>query len=220
MIDKDTPNNFAMFAQPIQSSTSSLLNKIRSKNEADRNEISNLEYGTKVNPGVQSNGLQVNNSTPLSDSKPTISSTVLNGVKTYDIPELYHGTQTPDRIVTHRTAGHGFHTPTDPRALKQGLGAHYTVDRSGTIHQIGTPETKMWHAGPKGNTNSIGIEATGKYINGAWEPLTDKQIAALTQLYSNLRSKYKINGASPHYTLAAKTGNEGQQLADLYNKLY
>ncbi len=134
----------------------------------------------------------------------------------YDIPELYHGKQTPDRIITHRTAGRGFHTPSDSRALEGGFGAHYTVDRDGKVHQIGDPTTKMWHAGPKGNTNSIGIEATGRYneATGKWEDLTEAQERSIAQLGKNLMSEYGISSERiyPHYTLAAKSGTEGDMV--------
>ncbi len=137
-------------------------------------------------------------------------------VTQYDIPELYHGKQTPDRIITHRTAGRGFHTPSDSRALEGGLGAHYTVDREGKVHQIGDPTTKMWHAGPKGNTNSIGIEATGRYdeATGKWEDLTEAQERSIAQLGKNLMSEYGISSERiyPHYTLAAKSGTEGDMV--------
>ena len=139
----------------------------------------------------------------------------LDNIQTYDIPELYHGTQVPNKIVTHRTAGHGFHTPTDSRALTQGLGAHFTVDRKGMVHQIGTPENKMWHAGPKSNNNSIGIEATGKYIDGKWEDLTPVQETAIAKLGKGLRDKYDIKDVQPHYKLANKSGTEGDKLLNL-----
>ena len=138
-------------------------------------------------------------------------------VQKYDIPELYHGDQVPDKIVTHRTAGYGFHTPNDKRALSKGLGAHFTIDRDGKVHQIGNPETKLWHAGPKGNNGGIGIEVTGKYVDGKWENLTPHQERALQKLGKGLMKKYKIGNESvmPHYKLAPKSGDEGQKVADL-----
>ena len=135
-------------------------------------------------------------------------------VKNYDIPELYHGEQTPNSIVTHRTAGHGFHTPTDSRALTKGLGAHYTVDREGVVHKIGKDTNAMWHAGPKGNKNSIGIEVTGRYDTETkeWEAMTPKQKEVSAMLGSRLAKKYGIasDHINPHYQLANKSGTEGK----------
>jgi hypothetical protein len=238
-------NVFSQTTPALQSNTSNVLKSIHNRNAVElqkkqqatlqAQESEKLRLQTEVlntaNKGLNTN-VPVQNTNkglgkPIQQSKPIITDTTQNTKYTvvvdgnfikYDIPVLYHGTQTPNRIVTHRTAGHGFNTPNDPRALKQGLAAHYTVTQDGKIYQIGDPTKKLWHAGSKGNNGGIGIEATGVYKNGAWEPLTDAQKQSLVTLKQKLYNQYHITQpAVPHYKLANKTGTEGQYIADLFN---
>jgi len=236
--NKNRSSDIGNIAPGLQSNTSSILSNMQQKDIAEANALA-----IKKQQQIDLNKLQLNQSLdndiltykktqqglgkPIQQSKSTTTDTVQNtkytgvvdgNVIKYDIPVLYHGTQTPNRIVTHRTAGHGFNTPNDPRALKQGLAAHYTVTQDGKIYQIGDPTKKLWHAGSKGNNGGIGIEATGVYKNGAWEPLTNAQKRSLLTLKQKLYKQYHITQpAVPHYKLAHKTGTEGQLIADLFN---
>ncbi len=146
---------------------------------------------------------------------------ILSGLnyKQYNIPTAAHGkNRKVDRLVTHRTTGHGFH-PNAPRLTKKGFGAHYTILQDGSIAAVNSPDDKMWHAGPKGNTNSIGIEVTGKYLGEekGWEKMTEAQRSTLGILGKRLIDTYGITkeNIQPHYKLAAKTGTEGQSVTDL-----
>lgn len=137
----------------------------------------------------------------------------IEGAQRYNIPELNHGTRKgTSGLVVHRTAGRGFHTPNDPRAINGGLGAHLTIDRNGKIHQIGGLDDKMWHAGPGYNGNSVGIELTGKHLGGdKWEPLTELQQSAFLKAGGDVINKYGLtkNDIHNHAAIAAKTAGEG-----------
>ena len=134
------------------------------------------------------------------------------GSKRYSIPNANKGTRSvTDGLVIHRTAGRGFH-PTDTRLTKKGLGAHITIDRNGTVHQVGNLNNKMWHAGPNWNGRSIGIELTGKHLGGnKWEPLTPLQQKSFFNVGRNLQKRYnfKRNNIVNHASVAAKTAGEG-----------
>ncbi len=137
----------------------------------------------------------------------------ITGAQRYDLPQLRHGARDKTNgLVVHRTAGRGFHTPNDPRALKGGLGAHLTIDRNGNVHQIGNLDDKMWHAGPGYNGNSVGIELTGKHLGGdKWEELTPLQQSAFLRVGGDVIKKYGIkkDNIYNHANIAAKTAGEG-----------
>lgn len=143
---------------------------------------------------------------------------VASNVVKYNIPKAAHGTRTvTDTIITHRTAGHGFH-PNDTRLTEKGLGAHYTIDKKGVIHQINDDGDKMWHAGNM-NGRSVGIEVTGKFDpkTQTWEKMTPAQKKSLDALGRSLSKKYgiSIKNIKAHSEVAAKSANEGVE-AKLY----
>ncbi len=146
----------------------------------------------------------------------------LDGAIQYAIPGAKHGTRGgTDTLITHRTAGHGFH-PNDPRLVKDGLGAHVTITRDGKVHQVGSLNDKMWHAGPGYNGRSVGMEVAGKYINGAWEPMTDLQRGAVEKYGRQIIDKYGILPANirHHASVAAKTAGEGLSVESFLRSLY
>ncbi len=141
---------------------------------------------------------------------------VANNTITYKIPAAAHGKRTlTDTIITHRTAGHGFH-PNDTRLTQKGLGAHYTITKDGKIHQVNDDADKMWHAGGKYNGRSIGIEVTGKFDpkTQTWEKVTKAQKASLTALSRKLGKKYGLSAKDVKYhaEVAAKSANEGKKV--------
>ncbi len=147
---------------------------------------------------------------------------ILAGAMQYAIPGAKHGTRgNTDSLIVHRTAGHGFH-PNDPRLVNDGLGAHLTITRDGKVHQVGGLGDKMWHAGPGYNNRSIGMEVAGKYANGAWEPMTDLQKAAVSKYGRMIIDNYGILPANikHHASVAAKTKGEGLSVETLLRGLY
>lgn len=96
------------------------------------------------------------------------------------------------RVIIHHTATngdvaaetvHGWH-------LKQGwagIGYHYLIRQDGTIER-GRPENTIGaHAGPEGNSDSIGIALAGNFEMA--KP-TEKQIEALVWLIRDLINRY------------------------------
>ncbi len=155
-------------------------------------------------------------------SNGTTSPYYLDGATRYAVPGAAHGQRgSTDSLIVHRTAGHGFH-PNDPRLTKDGLGAHLTITRDGKVHQVGSLDDKMWHAGPDYNNRSIGMEVTGKYVNGAWEPMTDLQKASVDKYGRMIVDKYKIpvGNIKHHASVAAKTKGEGLQVENYLRNLY
>ncbi len=155
---------------------------------------------------------------PVDMTKPYL----LEGGTYYTVPGARHGTRgNTDSLIVHRTAGHGFH-PNDPRLTDDGFGAHVTITRDGKMHQVGSLNDKMWHAGPGYNNRSVGMEVAGKYINGAWEPMTDAQKVAVEKYGRQIVDRYGISPANikHHASVAAKTAGEGLMVENLLRGLY
>ncbi len=146
--------------------------------------------------------------------------TSMNGldITRYNIPSAKHGTNTKvNKIITHRTSGGDFQSKA-ARLNEEGLGAHFTINYDGSVHQVGEETDKMWHSGPKGNPNSIGIEVVGRHLGAkkGWETMTDKQVNTLGVLSNYLVKKYGIDSESiiPHADIAAKQPTEGYTVRD------
>ena len=208
---------------------------------AEKNRLEKVEFDNKMS-GLNNSGLGNGDIIAGSDNRVTTPGTgvvvleqgtpstkvvnsgtgFLDGATQYKIPGAVHGTRgSTDSLIVHRTAGHGFH-PNDTRLTKGGLGAHLTITRDGKVHQVGNLGDKMWHAGPKYNNRSIGMEVTGKYINGAWEPMTDLQKASVDKYGRMIVDRYKINpnNIRHHASVAAKTAGEGLLVENYLRNLY
>jgi len=114
-------------------------------------------------------------------------------IKKYNIKRMStHGKRKKtDKIIIHRTAGYGFQE-TDTRMTEDGIGAHFTINADGSIHQVNDVNDYMSHA--KGhNQGSIGIEIAGLNLGGTeWEAMTPAQEEALKRLTGSLVKSYQI----------------------------
>lgn len=87
-----------------------------------------------------------------------------------------------------------------------GVGAHYLIDRAGTIYRLIEEANIAYHAGsskmPDGRKNvndfSIGIEIIATEESG----YTDKQYSAVNALVTDIRSRYKIKSVLGHGDIA------------------
>lgn len=71
--------------------------------------------------------------------------------------------------------------------------AHYGVGSDGAIHQYVAENYVAWHAGPKVNFESIGIEhAGGQLINGTRKVPTQACIDASAELVADLCKRYNL----------------------------
>jgi len=204
-------------------------------NESPKGAYTNLTPAEVANGAAAPERSGGNDAEVVPSSGNNVTDALLAGIKfnRYDIPQAAHGKQKVKRIVGHRTAGTGFH-PDDLRLTKKGFGAHYTILPDGSMAVVNSPETKMWHAGPKGNRDSVGIEVVGRYKDqvkdykgewddtGGWEPMTDAQKKTLKTFGERLISYYNIpkENIQPHYRLASKSGTEGQQVVDVLKGWY
>ncbi|MFZ1626913.1 MAG: N-acetylmuramoyl-L-alanine amidase [Candidatus Moraniibacteriota bacterium] len=87
-----------------------------------------------------------------------------------------------------------------------GVGAHYLIDRSGTIYRLIEEGNIAYHAGPskmpdgRKNVNdfSIGIEMIATKESG----YTDKQYTAVNALITDIKSRHKIKSVVGHGDIA------------------
>ncbi len=87
-----------------------------------------------------------------------------------------------------------------------GVGAHYLIDRSGTIYRLIEETNIAYHAGsskmPDGRKNvndfSIGIEMIATEESG----YTDRQYTAVNSLIADIKSRYKIKSIVGHMDIA------------------
>lgn len=157
---------------------------------------------------------------PQYELRDTTTEYTLDGlnITQYDVPNANHGkNDSVDKIIAHRTSGGNF-DPRGGRLNNDGLGAHFTINYDGSVHQVGQEMDKMWHAGPKGNSNSIGIEVVGRHlgVDKGWEEMTREQEETLTKLSRYLTQKYDISSSNiiPHADIAAKMPTEGYTVRD------
>jgi N-acetylmuramoyl-L-alanine amidase len=109
----------------------------------------------------------------------------------------------PDMMVLHytgmQTAEGAVARLRDPSAA---VSAHYVVDEDGRILRLVPEERRAWHAG-KGewqgetdcNAASIGIEIVNPGHEFGYRPFPDIQIAAVTALVADVRSRWTIPDA-------------------------
>ncbi len=192
------------------------------KNAKEKQELQLQEMGTLTNSYASGSTPSSTVFAPSINPDGTLSST-FGSAKQYNIPAALHGNRSnTDSLVIHRTAGTGFH-PTDTRLTKDGLGAHITIGTDGQIHQIGNLDNKMWHAGPKYNGRSVGIEIVGRHIkDDQWDPLTPAQQEALMNVGGHIVKKYGIpkENVVNHASIAAKTAGEGLVAKDYFVSNY
>ncbi|MFZ1654961.1 MAG: N-acetylmuramoyl-L-alanine amidase [Candidatus Moraniibacteriota bacterium] len=87
-----------------------------------------------------------------------------------------------------------------------GVGAHYLIDRTGTVYRLIDEANIAYHAGtskmPDGRKNvndfSIGIEIIATEDSG----YTDKQYTAVNALIADIRTRYKIKSVVGHADIA------------------
>lgn len=95
------------------------------------------------------------------------------------------------RIVIHHSASQDVSAAEIHRWHRQkgwsGIGYHFVVRLDGTIEKGRPLETVGAHAGPNGNSDSIGVCLTGDFTKAV---PNDKQIAALLELILWLKTLY------------------------------
>lgn len=95
-----------------------------------------------------------------------------------------------------------------------GVSAHYTIDRDGTVARHVPENRRAWHAGQSrmkdGRTSvnnfSIGIEIVN--LNDGKDPFPPAQIAALRELLAVIISRHPIRHIVTHYECAYPTGRK------------
>ena len=107
----------------------------------------------------------------------------------------------------------------------KGVGAHFMIDKDGTIYQCASLHKTTWHVGTrkKGvtitNDTSIGIEVVAWYDDKTqkWDEATQEQKIALRKIIKILLNYYSLteNDIYEHDKIAEKTAGEG---ANLYTK--
>ncbi len=111
-------------------------------------------------------------------------------------------------------------------------GAHFYVDKDGTVYQTASLNISVAHIyassskqmyaeyfGILKNSNTIGIEVIGNYIDSQWEALTNKQIEATSLLVAQIKGEFSLtnNNIYPHEKVQRKTKGEGQTVLDAIN---
>jgi N-acetylmuramoyl-L-alanine amidase len=109
----------------------------------------------------------------------------------------------PDMIVLHytgmQTGEQALARLCDPSAK---VSAHYMVEEDGRVFSLVDEARRAWHAGVSSwrgvtdtNGRSIGIELVNPGHEFGYRPFTSAQIAALTDLISEIRSRWTIEDA-------------------------
>jgi hypothetical protein len=119
--------------------------------------------------------------------------------------------RTIDTIVLHSSynAGEGDQYSVEKTLAEYeqyGVGAHYLIDRTGTVYRLIDEANIAYHAGtsklPDGRKNvndfSIGIEMIATEDSG----YTDKQYGAVNVLIADIKSRYKIKSVVGHADIA------------------
>ncbi len=131
-------------------------------------------------------------------------------------------------IILHRTVSSNY--PGNWMKSKTKIkGAHFYVDKDGTTYQTASLKISIAHIyassskqmyseyyGKFKNSNTIGIEVVGNYIDNKWESLTNKQTEAVTLLVAQIKGEYNINNKDiyPHEKVQRKTPGEGKTVLD------
>jgi N-acetylmuramoyl-L-alanine amidase len=118
-------------------------------------------------------------------------------------PNFNARTAPPDMIVLHYTG-----MPTGEAALARlcdpeaKVSAHYLVEEDGRIFALAPEERRAWHAGVsfwRGETDingaSIGVEIVNPGHEFGYRPFPAVQIAAVTELLGDIRSRWTIPDA-------------------------
>jgi N-acetylmuramoyl-L-alanine amidase len=116
-------------------------------------------------------------------------------------PNFDARTAPPDILVLHytgmKTGEEAIERLRDPEAR---VSAHYVVEEDGRIFRLVPEERRAWHAGVsfwKGERNingvSIGIEIVNPGHEFGYRPFPDAQIAAVTALVGDIRSRWQID---------------------------
>lgn len=134
---------------------------------------------------------------------------------------------TVEGLILHRTVSSNY--PGNwMKSSNKTKGAHFFVDKDGTTYQTASLNVSVGHIynsskqmypayfGVLTNSNTIGIEVVGHYINGEWEPLTPEQITATSMLVQQLQTLYNVHRDKvyPHEKVQRKTPGEGQTVLD------
>lgn len=113
---------------------------------------------------------------------------------------ITHGRMTPVRVVLHDTESHSIPGLSDIEGIYnfwkdqgKGYGAHFVVDRTGTIGQGAPMRSEMWHTG-NFNNGSVGIEQIGfaSYTKLIWSKAHRDQLRSVAKLLAWLHISFDI----------------------------
>lgn len=133
-------------------------------------------------------------------------------------------------IIVHRTVSSNYPGKWMKSETKT-KGAHFYIDKDGTTYQTASMKYSVAHiySSPKQmypefykvleNTNTIGIEVVGNYIDKKWENVTEEQIKSIKLLIKQIKEEYNLTDKSiyPHEKVQRKTEGEGQVVLDAIN---
>jgi len=153
------------------------------------------------------------------------------------INRIEHGEmKSPEHIVIHQTGGpsaeSALNTYENKKDNPQGVGAHFLIDKDGSIYQTARVDQTAYHVGKTKephevtNSNSIGIEIVGdakKDANGkiVFEPLTPEQEKSAEWLTRGLGKEMDIpmSNVRIHPDVAPKQENEANSARPFVQKL-
>ena len=114
--------------------------------------------------------------------------------KNFTCPCADHGKrQSTKAIVLHRTAGSRYPGFYDTKC-KKGVGAHFTIEKNGTINLDVRDDHVAWHVAGK-NYHTVGIEIVGAFSDSKqqYDTITKAQAKAIVTVTKYLASKYNIS---------------------------
>jgi hypothetical protein len=153
-----------------------------------------------------------------------------NRVEKLRITELEKKSIKPVKgIILHRTVSTGSKSPLSS-FKSRGVGTHFLVGKDGRIIQTASLNKYTLHLrdnelvdGAPKNKESIGIEVVGMYNESTkqWDPLTERQIAAVAFLANSLLKTYNLQRSDiyNHEDVQAKTEGEGQTVYNAIREL-
>jgi len=153
----------------------------------------------------------------------TLSASAYNGpvqARSHLCPNADHGPRGfTQMIIMHRTGSNNYTPNYQRKCGPKGLAAHFTIERNGRLNLDVNEASKAWHAGPKYNNYSIGIEVSGKYVEKTrlYVPMTEAQKTTLAALGKYLAKKYNLGAANiySHKELVARDAlKEGEEPRD------
>lgn len=145
--------------------------------------------------------------------------------------------ETPVAILLHRTEGWSAKSSINSGRSNKAVAHFYvcsglngmnsdgsfkTLPSDGKIYQVLPINKKSNHMGSApfpatvaakiGNHNTLSIEVSGRYLNGKWHDLSDKQAKSTACLLTALMRKYQLGYEKVHFheDLCAKTDYEGR----------